>query len=380
MGAGDAKGPWRRALAVSARGALVAGAVYFLLHTLQWQDRYVATIAGQELVGVSVVRGSLGGAVALRLADGTERQLEAPEEIASLRTRPGLKAVLARASVAAVGAAVLAYLIGLATIAARWWFLLRLSAKPMALPRCWVAFMRSQTVGLILPGSVGGDLYRTAEAMRAGNTLGEAVLSIALDRLVGLWVLILCASGAATLSRGTPLGRIGPVLFIGAAVALPAALGLLLLVRRAPPRLKSRLAALPKLWERARAAPALGMAPVALSAVNAALQVGAMLLLLTRYSDGPIPLGAAALAVALGFVANALPILPGGVGVGEAAFVYLLGTAGVGPEPTLAATTTLRLIVYGVAALGALLFFWRGEAVGREAVPPALDKKGAQEG
>jgi uncharacterized membrane protein YbhN (UPF0104 family) len=380
MGVGDAKGAWRRALSMAVRGGLVAGAVYFLLHTLQWQDRYVATIAGKEVVGVSVVRGSLGGAVALHLADSTVRQLEAPEEIASLHVRPGLKAVVARASAAAVSTAVLAYLLGLATIAARWWFLLRLSAKPMALSRCWVAFMRSQTVGLILPGSVGGDLYRTAEAVRAGNTVGEAVLSIALDRLVGLWVLILCASSAASLSRGTALGRLGPVLFLGAAVALPAALGLLLLVRRAPVRLKARLVALPKLWDRARAAPVLGMAPVVLSAVNAALQVGAVLLLLSRYCDGTIPLGPAALAVALGFVANALPILPGGVGVGEAAFVYLLGTVGIGPEPTLAATTTLRLIVYGVAAMGALLFLWRGEAVGREAVLPALEKKGVQGG
>lgn len=250
----------------------------------------------------------------------------------------------------------------------------------MALTRCWVAFMRSQTVGLILPGSVGGDLYRVAEAVRAGNAVGEAVLSIALDRLVGLWVLILCASGAASVSRGTPLGRLGPVLFLGAAVALPAGIGLLLLVRRAPARLKARLAALPQLWERARAAPVLGLAPVALSAVNAALQVGAVLLLLARYSEGPVPLGAAALAVALGFVANALPILPGGVGVGEAAFVFLLGAVGVGAEPTLAATTTFRLIVYGVAALGSLLFLWRGEAVKPQAILPALDKEGPLEG
>jgi uncharacterized membrane protein YbhN (UPF0104 family) len=58
-------------------------------------------------------------------------------------------------------------------------------------------------------------------------------------------------------------------------------------------------------------------------------------------------------------VAWAVPLSPGGLGVGEVAFVSTLGLSGVAPAAALGAVMGFRLTVYVVALMSAPLLLFR---------------------
>lgn len=353
-----------RILGWGARAALVALALTLLARSVRWNDRYVATLEGGEVIGTGL-RTAAGGAPAALEVQGVWRELS-ETQAANVRVEPGLRTALGRLPASRILLAGLLYLCGLSVVALRWRVLVAWFGTSLDLGQAWGATMRSQTVGLILPGSVGGDLYRLSVASRAGSTLADATLGVALDRVIGLWVLLLGASGFALVTGTRFLGQV-PLLLAGACACAPLAGGAAVYALRfLPERWRARIG-LADLWSRAIRDPAPLITAVGLSALNTALQVGWVLLLVASFQPGALAYGEAGLAIALGFVANALPILPGGAGVGDAAFVWLLGRAGVPSALALAATLTMRLVVYGMAALGALLFLQ--SRAGREKLP-----------
>lgn len=351
-----------RALGLALRLALVALAVWLLVRSVRWSDRYVAVQGGIEIAG-SELRTARDGASAALFVDGAWRELTL-SQASSVRAEPGLRSALGRLPLSRVLLAALLYLGGLSSIAVRWRAIVAWFGTRLGMAQAWGAMMRSQTVGLILPGSVGGDLYRLSVATRAGSTLADATLGVALDRVIGLWVLIVGTSAVALATGARFLGPVPLLLAAGCAAAVPAAAGGAYALRYLPTRWRER-AGIGDLWARAREAPVPLVAAVALSALNAALQVGWVLLLVASFQEERLAYGEAAMAIALGFVANAIPILPGGAGVGDAAFVWLLGRAGVPVAPALAATLSMRLVVYGMAGVGALLFLRAGRATER---------------
>ncbi|HQR03262.1 MAG: flippase-like domain-containing protein [Proteobacteria bacterium] len=92
-------------------------------------------------------------------------------------------------------------------------------------------FLKAQWRGMaantVLPGAViGGDTFRALHLQRAGARLGTAASSVALDRLSGLWVLVIISLGLSTLAiAGNLLPRTAlplpwPVLALAATAAL----------------------------------------------------------------------------------------------------------------------------------------------------------------
>lgn len=102
---------------------------------------------------------------------------------------------------------------------------------------------------------------------------------------------------------------------------------------------------------------------VAISLVAHALSMGIVWLLVSETSAGASQASSAIPFLAsLGFVANNIPVTPGGLGVGEAAFdsLFRLGGLEGGAEAMLA----WRLLLVGLAPLG-LWFFLQGRAAAR---------------
>jgi uncharacterized membrane protein YbhN (UPF0104 family) len=83
----------------------------------------------------------------------------------------------------------------------------------------------------------------------------------------------------------------------------------------------------------------------------------------------PVPVLITCLLGFTGMLANAVPITPGGLGVGEAAFEGLFALVGVAGGATL--LFLWRVGVVPVAVLGAILYLMGVRRAGRTALDPA---------
>jgi uncharacterized protein (TIRG00374 family) len=137
--------------------------------------------------------------------------------------------------------------------------------------------------------------------------------------------------------------------------------------------------------------PTLGTA-LGISLVNHATNATACYFLAQALGIEGVSLGAALALVPLANLLSAIPLLPGGWGVGELAFAYFFGQVGVPATEAVGLSVVFRLAVLGVNLPGGLLWiFWRGhpstekiaadvEAVTARAVHPSSEAPAAPEG
>ena len=155
------------------------------------------------------------------LAFDSTADLERP----GFRVRPGLLTTLAHARLGLL-------LLGLLLVApiypitaVRWWMLLR--ARGLAVP-VWQAF-RLTMVGCFfnycMPGSTGGDVIKAYYAAKNSSHRADSVMTVIVDRVVGLLGLILLAGIAGLFILGDPIGRqvTGVVWLVMAGVTLASA-------------------------------------------------------------------------------------------------------------------------------------------------------------
>ncbi len=194
-----------------------------------------------------------------------------------------------------------------------------------------------------LPGTAGGDIVRGwyAVAPNEGRRV-EIATVLLLDRAIGvsgllLWPLLAAPLFLHILAASPTLA----LLITGPGIALVAGgVGVALIAwisRHQEARLLRLLRRLPggAVLERSLGILRLGRhdaAPLALAlGISLAVQTAnaVALWLLVRATGSPFASPAVALVVPLGFVVNALPLSPGGLGVGEVAFDRLFALAGV---------------------------------------------------
>ena len=230
---------------------------------------------------------------------------------------------------------------------------------------------------LVLPGG-GGDIvrlfYTTQGAAGRRTEIGTLLL---LDRVMGLLALTLFPLLAAPLCLPL-LRRSAPL----RGLLLLAALSSLAIIIAIAISTSRRARALSVVQWTLRTFPLRGyparmldtmqsfrnnlrvlVAAVAISLVAHALSMGIVWLLVSQTGAGDARANLAVPFLAsIGFVANNIPITPGGLGVGEAAFESLFRLAGMdgGAEAMLA----WRLLLVGLAPLG-LWFFLQGRAAAR---------------
>lgn len=229
----------------------------------------------------------------------------------------------------------LAFLCLLATIpiaAFRWWMLLRGLQFRVAFTWAHSITFISVFFHTFLPGAQGGDLVRVAMAYRAaGGEFSRVMFSVIVDRLTGLAALLLL--GLSTLSQ-LPSAYSERLIWIAiitvAAGALAVFLGLRFsttvigLVGWLPAPVGPAAATI--IGEffvalRAYAArPSLIVTAILISIVQYVLVLAALMMLGSAMEFSGLSFAGYVIAGTWSLVANALPITPGGIGVGEAAF------------------------------------------------------------
>lgn len=229
-----------------------------------------------------------------------------------------------------------------------------------------LAQWRGMAANTVMPGAVlGGDALRTLHLQRAGNPLGSAAVSVALDRISGLWVLVVISLSISALAlacgllppQALPLPWPLVALLALAALAAPPALWLLSSASRhhLPRKLAGLLDAI-----HARPHP-LRQYGIQLFG-SAAVQT----FFIIAFSCGgravglELPLWLFFIAAGPIFILAATPVSVGGWGTREAASALVLGLLGAPKELAVATAVLYGLFAALQGLLGAAtLFPWK---------------------
>lgn len=275
---------------------------------------------------------------------------------------------LAQLSWGHAAAAVLVLIAQTPVLALRWLLIVQLlggKADFAHLARVtWVGLFFNQA----LPASIGGDVIRSWEGCRAGLGLRTAVNSVVLERVTGLFTLVLIVACALPMLWDRLADF--PMLRTLLAALLPAILGGLVglfLLRHVPRRHFQRpvmqpLRALAADLGQVARAPGVVLALVLLGLISNSLAIAAAYVIglgLGLQVALPFYIGLVPAAI----LATIVPISIAGWGVREGAMVILFVSVGADAQRTL----TLS-VIFGVALLiaslpgGFLWLFWRGSS------------------
>lgn len=292
--------------------------------------------------------------------------------------KTGLKQLLARPI--DVLALLLAAILMAATVGLqifRWFVLVRALDLPFTLRNAYRLGLVGYYYNTVLPGSIGGDLlkgYFIAKEQKGRRA--AAIATVLIDRAMGLFGLILFVAVSGSIAWGlgneqitqeAALQRIVKVMVILAAAIAGGYLLLGLLPPRRADRFAGRLRWIPKLgnalaeaWYAVwtyRQRPGAVLLGVGITAVAHAAMMASFYFASRSFAADNLPTLPEILVIApIGFIVQALPVSPGGVGVGEAAFAYLFKVAKRSEESGLAARLALRLVEWGLGALGYLVY------------------------
>jgi uncharacterized membrane protein YbhN (UPF0104 family) len=231
-----------------------------------------------------------------------------------------------------------AFLCILATVpigALRWWMLLRGLRFTFTLPWVLSTTFIGQFFNTFLPGAYGGDLVRLAMAYRVtGRDLNRLTFSVVTDRLMGLIALLGLATAMVPAIPVVYVNRlewiaVGTVVLGAAGIAfgLTSSEPLARLVGRLPAPVGPLLALIVRELTGALKAyvtqPWLLIAAVAISLVQYAFALATLMVLGSAMQFKGLSWPAYVVAGTWSLIANSLPITPGGIGVGEAAFAHV---------------------------------------------------------
>ena len=246
----------------------------------------------------------------------------------------------------------------------RWVLLVRSSHQPVATKSVAWIHLVSSFLGSMLPAGVGGDAARAYTLSRRTAQTSEAVASVAVDRLVGVFSIVtMGAMGLVILALRTPSVSGGVVVLVTLSTV---ALGIITLwsdhvVRGTLPsswhtsRPGQRLLRVSEAMARYRARPStLALVFFVSLGVQALRIIEAYLL--GRGLGIDVALGYYFVFMPVGLLALLLPISIGGFGLPQGVIVWLLRPLGV-PDPHSLALSTLIILTGLVGTLpGAILY------------------------
>ncbi len=364
--------------------------VWLLVTQVQWEDR-VALVDGSARMGAITL--DAGGDVLVATAPGAEATAEriprgevavrpygdgeVPDIAYGARTLLGrLEARLGTVVVVLLVLTLLVILTGF-----RWRILMRGVAIDMAFLRAVRLTFIGGFFNIAVPGATGGDLVKAWYARKDAKAryperqgVGtHAILSVFVDRFVGLFGLVVFAAGVLLFAAHGEAFRVPRIVvlcvlgagLVGGALVLSARLrgmlGLSWLMGRLPGQgILAELRAAAGLYRHHKGALALAML---VSLFNHAGNATCCWLLAQALGIEGVTLGSAMALVPLANLLSAIPLLPGGWGVGELAFAYFFGLVGVPPTEAIGLSVVFRLAVLGVNLPGGVLWLlWKGHA------------------
>jgi hypothetical protein len=322
----------------------------------------------------------------IELADGLD--LGVGQEVAIQEAPRGLayvwhKHVVQREPVPGPGYFVLAVLICLVSVLItffRWYILVRAQGLPFTLPNALRLGMVGYFFNAFLPGSVGGDIIKAAFLAREQSRRTVAVATVIMDRAIALWALIwfVALAGIFFWIGGFLQGDarkesefiiLAAASIVGVTLLMWIVLGLL--PDHRAERFAGRLSRLPKVGHAAaefwRAVWMYRCQQRYVAASMLISWVGHVGFVLTFYfsvltlwdpSSGlKIPsLAEHFLIVPIGLVIQAMPLFPGGAGIGELGFGGLYSWLGCPPVSGVLGSLVQRVITWVLGLFGYLVY------------------------
>jgi len=272
----------------------------------------------------------------------------------------------------------LATLLGLAAVCVsfvRWYWLVRALDLPFTMRDAFRLGFVGNLFNFVSLGSVGGDLFKAVFVAREQpGRRAEAVATVVIDRIVGLYAVFLVASAAilwtGMLFSPVPQIRLIGQITVGCTVAGSIAVAMLLTPRISRGRLSRVLAGLPKVGPVAiRLLTAVRIyserkhvlvAALLVSFVIHGLSTGCFYLIALALPGNSPSLADHCLIVPLGIVAGATPLPMAGLGATEAVVEFLY-THVPTAEPVAAGAgllvcLTYRAITILIALIGAVYY------------------------
>ena len=289
-------------------------------------------------------------------------RLEA-DQVDRLRNHPKDWPLLSAAFLVAFGAVSLTFV--------RWWLLVWTLGLPFRLRDAFRLGFLGYLLNFVSVGAVGGDLFKAVFIAREQpGRRAEAVATVLVDRVIGLYALLIVASSAILASgpsESVAVQRLSQLTLLATAVGGVGIVTLLL-----PTLTNGRISA----W--AGSLPAIGpplrkviggvrlyksrplvMVLIALMSVAVHVLLSVSMWLIAKAMFQQVPTMAEHLIITpMAMTAGALPFTPGGLGALEAAMdeLYRLIPSGQHAVSGVLVALVYRLMTLGIAGVGALFY------------------------
>jgi hypothetical protein len=363
----------RKLLLLVGKVLVAVGLLAWVVSQVHWHDYVVAKSNGKSYAVLQAIPSAAAPEkLLLKTGPPWARQPTQPRDAADFQPIPGTNQVIRtgfassiaelRPSLLAAGFA--AFFFTMPVVAVRWRVLLRTAQIHIPLWEAMRLTFLGQFFNTVVPGTVGGDLVKAYYVSKHTTNKAAALISVMMDRVLGLTELTLLAGVMLVLVRA---GRLAE----GSDLRLPATMILLILGGMAAvfaflfsARLRGLLR-LQKLYQRLPLADHIAAAgrvthlyrqnvPSMVKAIfitTLAHVIWISSILLTGKSLSlPIPWHAYFLYIPLIYTIGAVPLTPGGVGLVEKFYLVFVATAICTPSRVLALALLVRLtpIVWGL--------------------------------
>lgn len=359
-----------------------------LVTQVRWRDE--VTLADGTLVTGTVVR-KTGGYVVTE-ADGREREV-LDADVATSRyggrdipkVSVGFPTLARRLSgeIPIVAGVLLAF-VALAILTAwRWRWLVEALGLPMSGRDAVRYTLYGIFFNLVVPGATGGDVVKAYYAAKSTGAATKAVVSVFVDRAVGLFALVLLAAAVLHFGpdhEGFDTPRLLVRIVLGAAVLVIVlvlsrrvrrGLGLSALLKRLPfQRVWGEVDAAFRLYRSHPGSLALGLGVSFVNHVGGA--VCAWLLARALGLGDHVSFATVLAIVPVIGLLSAIPLLPGGWGVGELAFAFFFAPLGIPASEAVGWSVVFRLSILASGIPGGILWLLSREHVKRREMAEAV--------
>jgi uncharacterized protein (TIRG00374 family) len=186
---------------------VVAALFVVIFYSIEWHDSFKRVDAQGEVS--ATVEGDIvgpwdGDTVQFRIAPDSEvltLQRTADEQGTSIQVSPGFFTYFKHLDLALFSISALMFVVFAMIINTRWWWLLRMNALDVgfweAQRYSWIGFFFNN----IIPGATGGDVIKAVYiAQRCRGESVRALVSVAVDRVIGLLSLVFIGSIASIMT------------------------------------------------------------------------------------------------------------------------------------------------------------------------------------
>lgn len=222
-----------------------------------------------------------------------------------------------------------------------------------------------------LPGSTGGDLARAFYLAQDAQSKTKAVVAVIMDRIIGLWALILLACTVLLFQFGKPEFFWPAVVIWSSFGGLIAALMVLFFL---PDRLyRSKDGILFRViaaFCNYRQTPMIFLKTTGISLLIHIASIVAFIGFAWALGVRNVPVAAFCVYVPVGFLLMAVPVSLSGWGVGEAVYSFLFAQVGMAAAQGVAMTLLMRLSWIGIGLIGGVI--WLLYRMGRKSATEDL--------